>query len=308
MGRYAARRFLQIIPVFFGTTFLLFAMVWALPGDPIRALSGDKPPPPAVYEQLRQEYNLDDPLIIQYLKYMAGLFQGDFGTSFRGQEVSDIMAQAWPVTLQLAVTAFFFEIVIGLTAGILAGLRKGSFIDNLVLVSTTLVVSIPIFVLGFTAQLVFGVKLGWFPIAGVQNGWPTDYILPGLVLASVALAYLARLTRTSLVENLRTDYVRTAIAKGLPRRRVVGRHTLRNSLIPVVTLLGVDLGQLMGGAIVTEGIFNLPGIGQQIFRAIGNREGTIVVGISTALVIVFLLANLIVDLLYGLLDPRIRYE
>ncbi|HJY24441.1 MAG TPA: ABC transporter permease, partial [Actinomycetes bacterium] len=232
----------------------------------------------------------------------------DFGTSFRGQEVADIMAQAWPVTLKLALTAFFFEIVIGLTAGIMAGLRKGRFIDNLVLVTTTLVVSIPIFVLGFTAQLVFGVKLGWFPIAGVQNGWPTDYILPGLVLASVALAYLARLTRTSLVENLRSDYVRTAIAKGLPRRRVVGRHTLRNSLIPVVTLLGVDLGQLMSGAIVTEGVFNLPGIGQQIFRAVGNREGTIVVGISTALVLVFLFANLIVDILYGLLDPRIRYE
>ena len=308
MGRYAARRILQIIPVFIGTTFLIFAMVWALPGDPIRALSGDKPPPPAVYEQLRQEYNLDDPLIIQYLKYMAGLFQGDFGTSFRGQEVADIMAQAWPVTLKLALTAFFFEIVIGLTAGIMAGLRKGRFIDNLVLVTTTLVVSIPIFVLGFTAQLVFGVKLGWFPIAGVQNGWPTDYILPGLVLASVALAYLARLTRTSLVENLRSDYVRTAIAKGLPRRRVVGRHTLRNSLIPVVTLLGVDLGQLMSGAIVTEGIFNLPGIGQAIFRAVGNREGTIVVGISTALVLIFLFANLIVDILYGFLDPRIRYE
>jgi oligopeptide transport system permease protein len=308
MGRYAARRILQIIPVFFGATFLIFAMVWALPGDPIRALSGDKPPPPAVYEQLREQYNLDDPLIIQYLKYMAGLFQGDFGTSFRGQEVSAIMADAWPVTVQLALTAFFFEIVIGLSAGILAGLRKGSFIDNLVLISTTLVVSIPIFVLAFTAQLVFGVKLGWFPIAGVQNGWPTDYILPGLVLASVALAYLARLTRTSLVENLRSDYVRTAIAKGLPRRRVVGRHTLRNSLIPVVTLLGVDLGQLMSGAIVTEGVFNLPGIGQQIFRAVGNREGTIVVGISTALVLVFLFANLIVDILYGLLDPRIRYE
>jgi oligopeptide transport system permease protein len=308
MGRYAARRILQIIPVFIGTTFLIFTMVWALPGDPIRALSGDKPPPPAVYEELRQRYNLDDPLIIQYLKYMGNLFQGDFGTSFRGQEVSAIMADAWPVTVKLALTAFVFEIVIGLTAGILAGLRKGRFIDNLVLVSTTLVVSIPIFVLGFTAQLVFGVKLGWFPIAGVQNGWPTDYILPGLVLASVALAYLARLTRTSLVENLRSDYVRTAIAKGLPRRRVVGRHTLRNSLIPVVTLLGVDLGQLMGGAIVTEGIFNLPGIGQAIFRAVGNREGTIVVGISTALVLIFLFANLIVDLLYGLLDPRIRYE
>src|SRR5215207_10628521 len=143
MGRYAARRFLQIIPVFIGTTFLIFFMVWALPGDPIRALSGDKPPPPAVYEQLRAQYNLDDPLIIQYLKYMVNLIQGDFGTSFRGREVSDIMADAWPVTVKLALTAFVFEIVIGLTAGILAGLRKGRFIDNLVLVSTTLVVSIP---------------------------------------------------------------------------------------------------------------------------------------------------------------------
>jgi len=308
MGRYVARRLLQIIPVFVGTTFLIFFMVFSLPGDPIRALSGDRPFPPSVLAELRDRYNLNDPFIVQYGKYMANLAQGDFGTSFRGREVREIMAEAWPVTVKLALTAFVFEIIIGLLAGVLAGLRRGSFLDNLVLISTTIIVSIPVFVLGFMAQLTLGVKFAIFPIAGVQDGWPKGYLLPGLVLAAISLAYLARLTRTSLVENLRADYVRTAIAKGLPRWRVVGRHTLRNSLIPVVTLLGVDVGTLMGGAIITEGIFNIPGIGQQVFRSVRSQEGTVVVGITTVLVLIYLFANLVVDVLYGMLDPRIRYE
>jgi oligopeptide transport system permease protein len=308
MGRYVARRLLQIIPVFFGTTFLIFAMVFFLPGDPIRALAGDKPQPPAVTAALRDRYNLDDPLLVQYAKYVWNLLHFDLGQSFRGRDVSDIMAETWPVTVKLALTAFVIELVVGLLAGVLAGLRRGSFIDNLVLISTTLIVSVPVFVLGFTAQIVFGVKLGLFPVAGIQDGWPESYILPAIVLASTSLAYLARLTRTSLAENLRSDYVRTAVAKGLPRWRVVGVHTLRNSLIPVVTLLGVDLGALMGGAIITEGIFNIPGIGRQVFNSVRTQEGFVVVGISTVLVLVYLFANLLVDLLYGLLDPRIRYE
>ena len=308
MGRYVARRMLQIIPVFFGTTFLIFAMVFALPGDPIRALAGDKPQPPAVTIALRDRYNLDDPLLVQYGKYIWNLFQFDLGTSFRGREVSDIMAETWPVTVKLALTAFVIEIVIGLLAGVLAGLRRGSFLDNLVLISTTLVVSVPVFVLGFTAQILLGVQWRIFPVAGLSDGWPRSYILPAVVLASISLAYLARLTRTSLTENLRSDYVRTAVAKGLPRWRVVGVHTLRNSLIPVVTLLGVDLGSLMGGAIITEGIFNIPGVGRQVFNSVRTQEGFVVVGISTVLVLVYLFANLIVDLLYGVLDPRIRYE
>jgi peptide/nickel transport system permease protein/oligopeptide transport system permease protein len=307
MGRYVARRLLQAVPVFIGTTFIIFALVYALPGDPIRALSGDKPVSPAVYAELQSRYNLDDPLLVQYAKYMGGLVQGDFGQSFRGREVSDIMSERFPVTVKLALVAFAFEIVVGIAAGVLAGLRKGSFIDNLVLLSTTLVVSIPVFVLGFTAQIVLGVKLHWFPIAGVSQGW-YSYLLPGLVLGAISLAYVARLTRTSLVENLRSDYVRTATAKGLSRQRVVGRHALRNSLIPVVTYLGIDLGALMGGAIITEGIFNLPGIGQQVFLSIRAQEGPVVVGIVTALVLVFIVANLVVDLLYAVLDPRIRYE
>ena len=217
------------------------------------------------------------------------------------------MAERFPVTVRLTLFAFAFELVLGLLAGVLAGLRRGSFVDNLVLVTTVAVVSIPVFVLGFTAQILFGVKLGWLPIAGLYQGW-TSYLLPGMVLGALSLAYVARLTRTSLVENLRADYVRTATAKGMPRSRVVGRHALRNSLIPVVTFLGVDLGALMGGAIVTEGIFNIPGVGQQVFLSIQQQESTVVVGIVTALVLVFILANLLVDVLYAVLDPRIRYD
>ena len=307
MGRYIARRLLQAIPVFLGTTFLIFALVFAIPGDPIRALSGDKPISKSVYDELQNRYHLNDPFLIQYGKYMAGLVHGDFGQSFRGREVTEIMKERFPITIKLALFAFGFEILIGISAGVLAGLRRGSFMDNLVLISTTLIVSVPVFVLAFTAQIMLGVKLGWFPIASLNEGYKS-YLLPGFVLASLSLAYVARLTRTSLVENLRSDYIRTAVAKGLPRKRVVGRHALRNSLIPVVTYLGIDLGALMGGAIVTEGIFNIPGIGQQVFQSIRAQEGPVVIGITTALVLVYITANLLVDVLYGVLDPRIRYE
>lgn len=318
MGRYFIRRVLQFIPVFLGATLLIFALVFALPGDPIRALAGERPQPASVQQQLRDEYDLDDPLLVQYGKYIGflrdddsgtynGLLQGNFGTNFRGRPVSEIMAQRLPVSIRLALLAFVFETIMGLLAGILAGLRKGSFLDNLVLVTTVAVISIPIFVLGFVAQLVVGVELGWLPIAGLRSGW-TSYVLPAIVLASVSLAYIARLTRTSLVENLRTDYVRTATAKGLPRTRVVGIHTMRNSMIPVVTYLGIDLGNLMSGAIVTETIFNLPGIGQEVFQAVQRQEGTVVVGIVTFLVLIYMVANLLVDFLYAALDPRIRYE
>lgn len=308
MGRYVVRRLLQMIPVFFGTTFLLYLAVFLLPGDPVRALFGDRTPPPNVVEAIREEYGLNDPFLVQYGKYMANLFQGDFGVTLTGRDVLDVMAETWPVTVRLALTAFFFVSVIGLVTGVLAGLRRGSAVDNLSLATTTLLVSVPIFVIGFTAQLLFGVRWPIFPVSGVAQGWPESYVLPGLVLASTGLAYTARLTRTSLVENLRTDYVRTATAKGLPRWRVVVRHALRNSLIPVVTLLGVEIGVLMSGAIVTETVFNLPGIGRAISRGIVNQEGSTVVGISTVLVLIYLVVTLLVDLLYALLDPRIRYE
>jgi ABC-type dipeptide/oligopeptide/nickel transport system permease component len=307
LGRYLIRRLLQFIPVFFGATFLIFFLVFMMPGDPIRALSGDKPLAPEVVEALRDRYHLDDPFYKQYGIYITNVMQGDFGTDFRGRPVADLMRDRLPVTIRLALLAFFFEVVIGLTAGIVAGVRKGKFFDSLVLVSTLIVIAIPIFVLGFMAQIVFGLKLGWFPISGYREGW-YSLLLPALVLASLSLAYIARLSRTSLVENLRGDYVRTAKAKGLSNRRVIGIHTLRNSLIPVVTYLAIDLGALMGGAIITETIFNLPGLGRAVFDATQSQEGTVVVGIATFLVIVYMIANLLVDVLYGVLDPRIRYD
>lgn len=307
MARYIARRLLLAIPVLIGASFLIFSMVFALPGDPIRALGGDRPISPAVQQELRDRYNLDDPLVVQYGKYVGNLLQGDLGTDFSGRPVSEILDRTVPVTVKLALVALAFEAVFGLLAGVLAGIRQKSFFDSLVLVTTTLVVSIPVFVLGFLAQYVLGLRLGLFPIAGVADGFK-GYLLPGFVLAALSLAYVARLTRTSLVENLRNDYVRTAKAKGLTPATVVGKHTLRNSLIPVVTFLGADLGTLLSGAVVTEGIFNIPGLGRAVFQAIQTQEGTVVVGIVTLFVFVYIFFNLVVDVLYAALDPRIRYE
>ena len=307
MGRYVLRRLLQMIPVFFGATLLIFLMVYALPGDPIESLFGERAADPAVVAQLRDEYNLDEPLWKQYLLYIQGVLTLDFGTTFSGQPVIDSLARAFPVTIRLALVAFVLQILIGIPIGLVAGLRRGKFFDASTLASTLVVISIPIFVIGFVLQFFIGVKLGWVkPTVG--GGAPLkDYLLPGFVLGSLSVAYVLRLTRTSVAENLRADYVRTATSKGLPRQRVVTVHLLRNSLIPVVTFLGADLGTLMGGAIVTESIFNIPGVGFTIFRAIRLGEATTVVSFVTVLVMVYLIANLIVDLLYAVLDPRIRY-
>ncbi|MEV6775995.1 ABC transporter permease [Streptomyces syringium] len=306
MGRYVIRRLLQMIPVFIGSTFLIFFMVYAL-GDPIAALFGDKAPDPATAARIRKDLYLDEPLWKQYLHYMGQILTGDFGTAFNGMKVTELMKSAFPVTLRLTVVALLFEILVGITLGVLSGLRRGRSVDTSVLLLTLIVVSIPTFVSGYVLQFLLGVKWGWVS-PSVSPAAPFDeLILPGLVLALTSLAYVTRLTRTSIAENSRADYVRTAVAKGLPRRRVVTRHLLRNSLIPVVTFIGTDIGALMGGAIVTERIFNIHGVGYQLYQGILRQNSPTVVGFVTVLVIVFLLANLLVDLLYAVLDPRIRY-
>lgn len=307
MGRYVIRRLLQMIPVVIGTTFLIFVMVWALPGDPFAGKCGDRQCPDSYIAQKSAELGLDDPLPVQYVRYMGKLVTGDFGETVSGVSVTERLADAYPTTLKLAAMAIALEIVIGIVAGVVAGVRKGSYIDNLVLVSTLFVISIPVFVIGSLAQFIFGVQLGWFPTSGF-DGTVYSLLLPTFVLASLSLAFLARMMRTSLVENLRSDYVRTATAKGLAPSRVIGVHAVRNSLIPVVTLIGADFGGFLGGAIVTEGIFNVNGVGGLIFRSIRTREGAMVTGAVTVLVLVFLLVNLFIDLLYAALDPRIRYD
>ncbi|MFF0547892.1 ABC transporter permease [Streptomyces sp. NPDC004311] len=306
MGRYVIRRLLQMIPVFIGSTFLIFFMVYAL-GDPVAALFGDKAPDPATAARIRKDLYLDQPLWKQYLHYMGQIFQGDFGTAFNGQSVTELMASAFPVTLRLTLVAIFFEVVIGITLGVLSGLRRGKTVDTSVLVLTLVVISVPTFVTGYLLQYVFGVKWGWVRPTVSPDAPLNELILPGIVLALVSLAYVTRLSRTSIAENVKADYVRTAVAKGLPRHRVVTRHLLRNSLIPVVTFIGTDIGALMGGAIVTERIFNIHGVGYQLYQGILRNNSPTVVGFVTILVIVFLLANLLVDLLYAVLDPRIRY-
>jgi oligopeptide transport system permease protein len=306
VGKYIIRRLLQMIPVIIGVTFIIYASVFAL-GDPTVGRCGERACPEGYIAKFKADYNLDKPLIIQYLLYMGNLVRGDLGTNFFGNKVIDELAARWPVTLKLGTMAVVIESVIGITAGVLAGIRRGKFIDNLVTVSTLFLISIPIFVIGSFAQLIFGVRLGWFPVTATQ-GTTYQLILPAFVLASASVAYIARLMRANLGENLRADYVRTAKAKGLSNRRTIGVHTLRNSLIPVITFIGIDIGALMGGAIVTERIFNINGIGNFLYRSITQKDGTSVVGTVLCLVLIYLLVNLIVDVLYGFLDPRISHD
>jgi oligopeptide transport system permease protein len=308
MGRYVVRRLLQMIPVLLGATFIVYCAVFALPGDPFAGKCGDRPCPPSYIAAKTAEFNLNDPLLVQYVKFLGNLFTGNLGNTFTGQAIRDLIVVAYPTTMKLAFVAIMFELFVGIGLGILAGLKKGKFTDNFLTIGTLIVISIPVFVIGFVLQYVLTIKFPIFPTTVAAGApWP-DLILPGLVLASLSLAYVARLTRTSLVENVRSDYVRTATAKGLPRRSIIGKHALRNSLIPVVTFIGADFGALLGGAIVTEGIFNINGIGGLTFRSIRAREGATTTTIVTLLVLVFLIVNLLVDLLYAYLDPRIRYE
>lgn len=308
MGAYVVRRILQMIPVVIGATFIIYAMVFSLPGDPTAALCGDRGCPPALQQEIAEKYHLDDNVFTAYGKYAAALAQGDFGDNVRGNPVSADLIDRYPVTAKLAVMALAIEAVIGILAGALAALRKNGFLDNVILVSTLLLISTPIFVVGGLSQYFFGVKLGIFPVTVSRDAGIYDLLMPALVLGSASVAYVARLTRTNLAENLRADYVRTAKAKGLTPRRAIGLHALRNSLIPVVTFIGYDFGALLGGAIITERIFNIRGVGGYIFQGINQRDGFAVVGAVTALVIVYLIVNLVVDLLYGVLDPRIAHD
>ena len=308
MLRYIGRRLLQTIPVFFGATFLIFAMVYLMPGDPVAALGGDRGLSEAAAAQIRAQYNLDKPFWMQYLLYLKGVFTLDFGTAFNGQKVTSIMATAFPTTAKLAIYALAIETILGISLGVIAGMRRGKWFDSTILVVSLLLISVPTFVLGFVLQYVLGVQLAILPTTASASVDLRSLTMPAMVLGGVSLAYVIRLTRQSVSENVSADYVRTARAKGLSNGVVMTRHILRNSLIPVATFIGGDLGALMGGAIITEGIFNIHGVGGTLWSAIIKGEPQTVVSVTTVLVLVYIIANLIVDLLYAVLDPRIRYE
>ena len=318
MLKYVLRRIFQMIPVFLGVTLLLFTLriPGFLPGDPIRLITGERELTPALRAQIEEENHLNKPLYVQYGYYISGILQGDLGTSFqKNRAVVDIFADKFPNTARLAISAILVEIVIGLLAGIISAVRQYSFWDVLVTLSTSILVSVPVFWLGMLLQMFFGIKLKeWtggalsLPMSGM--GSPPDLlhlILPSITLASVSTAYVARIMRSQMLEAMGQDYIRTAMAKGLSERVVVFKHALKNALIPVVTFIGIDLGALMAGAILTESVFSWPGVGREIYLAVMQRDWPVVMGGVVIVVIIVMLVNLLVDISYAILDPRIRY-
>ncbi|TPF78170.1 MULTISPECIES: ABC transporter permease [unclassified Bifidobacterium] len=307
MGKYLLRRILQMIPVVLGTTFLVYALVFLLPGDPVKAMFGDKPINEAVAAQIRAEYHLDQPFIVQYFIYLKNALTLDFGNTFAGQPVIDEITRAFPVTIKLGLMAFCFEAIFGVIFGIISGLKKGKWYDTVILIVSLLLISVPTFVTGFVMQYLLGIQWSILPVTAGADPTFFDLLMPAMVLGSVSMAYIIRLTRSEISSNIAEDYVRTARAKGMSNGQVMLRHVLRNSLIPVVTYLGQDIGALMGGAMITEQIFNIHGIGFLTYQSILKGEANLVVSIVTLLMLIFVVCNLIVDMLYAALDPRIRY-
>jgi ABC-type dipeptide/oligopeptide/nickel transport system permease component len=304
---FILRRILQLIPVIIGVTLILFILLYVLPEDPAKLIL-QKGASPEALSNLRAKMGIDKPVYVQYWRYIKNLFSGDLGTSYRyNRSVNSIMAEHYPYSIKLALAAIIIEIILGIFAGILSAVRKYSFWDILVTISTTIAVCIPVYWLGMILQVIFGLNLKWLPMSGYGDGSIVYYILPALTLASVSTAFVARMMRSTMLEALTNDYIVTAYAKGLSRFKVVGKHAMKNALIPVVTLIGIDLGSLMGGAILTETVFNWPGIGRTIYLAILQRDAPVVIGGTIILVGIFVIMNLIVDILYAWLDPRIRY-
>jgi len=305
---FILKRILQLIPVVIGVTLILFLLFYIIPEDPARLIL-QKGASPEALANLRAKLGIDKPIYVQYWRYIKNLFSGDLGTSYRYQRsVNSILAEHYPYSIKLALAAIIIEIIIGIFTGIISAVKKYSFWDVLVTVSTTILVCVPVYWLGMVMQVIFGLKLGLLPMSGYGDGSIRYYILPALALASVSTAYVARMMRSTMLEALSNDYIVTAYAKGLSQFRVIGKHALKNALIPVVTLIGVDLGSLMGGAILTETVFNWPGIGRTVYLAILQRDAPVVIGGTIVLVMIFVVLNLLVDILYAILDPRIRFE
>jgi ABC-type dipeptide/oligopeptide/nickel transport system permease component len=320
MLQYIGRRVLQFIPVFLGVTLMLFILTRVIPGDPVAMMSGQRAQSPAILAAMRHAYGLDLPLPQQYLKYLSDILHGDFGRSIAtGRLVSDIFIEKYPYTVRLALAAIIIEIVVGISAGVVSAVKQYSFWDVSVTLSTSLLVSLPVFWLGMLLQMFFGIWLknwtnGQFYLpmsgAGTPGGPFPSYvylILPAITLASVSTAYAARIMRSQLLEVNGSDYIRTARAKGLSEGAVLWRHAIKNALIPVVTFIALDLGAMMAGAILTETVFNWPGIGYAIYTAINKRDWPVVIGSTIIVTMVYMVINLVVDISYAFLDPRIRY-
>ncbi|MBT9258219.1 MAG: ABC transporter permease [Clostridiales bacterium] len=312
MTRYLFRRLLALIPVLLGVSILVFLILHLTPGNPAEVVAGPDAPPETI-AAIEKELGLDKPLYVQYFTWISKVLRGDLGKSLRSkQPVAAEIRRTFPVTLQLTVVALALAVIVSIPMGVVSAVRKDTWVDNLVRLLSFLGISVPVFAVGLLLMWVFAYKLRWLPVSGFKplttvNGW-VHIILPALTLGAPTVATVARLTRSSILETLTADYIRTARAKGLRGSAVVYRHALRNALLPVVTVLGLQFGYLLGGAVVTETIFSIPGVGRLSVQAIQTRDFPIVQGAVLVVAYAFVVINLLVDLLYTIIDPRIRYE
>lgn len=315
MLRYIAHRLLGLIPVLIGVSLLVFLSVWVIPGDVVDIMMGDEmAQSAAAIERLRAQMNLDEPIHIRYLTWIGNVLQGDFGVSLiSGEPVLDQILRRAPVNFQLMLMAMFFIIVIGIPLGTLAAYKQFTWIDNTIRIGAIFGYVIPNFWLATIAVLIVSL---YFPRSGVLNYVPFSedpianirgLLLPGLVLSLTTVTYIVRLTRSTVLDALRQDYVRTARAKGLSERIVMTVHVIPNSMIPVATVLGIQVGVLIGGLVLTEEVFMLPGIGRMILLSIESRDFMVLAGSILFVAVIFVLVNLFIDILYAFLDPRIRY-
>jgi len=306
---FILRRLAALLPVLLGVTLVVFAMLWLAPGDPLLALVGESAQgmSKSALEELRRAHGLDRGPLVQYLGYIADLARGDLGVSVRsGQPVSQEVLSRFPATLLLAGSAMLVAVALGLTLGVLAAVYRRSVVDHLAVLLALLGVSVPVFWSGLLLMLLFALDLGWLPASGYGT-WK-HLVLPALAVGFSSAAFIARITRASMIETLRQDYVRTATAKGLGKCAVRLRHALRNALLPVVTVVGLQFGGLLGGAVLTETVFAWPGIGRMLVDAIGARDLPLVQGSVLFIAVMFILMNLLVDVSYAVLNPKVRYE
>lgn len=305
---FTLRRLLLVVPALFGASVIVFFSVFALPGDPATMLGGRGQVSEEARQALEEKYHLDEPVWKQYGLWLSSVARGDLGDSIATRRpVSDMLGDALPNTLRLATAALLIEAVVGISVGVIAAVSRRRFVDVLVIVTTTIIVAIPLYVLGTALQYMLGLRWDLLPVSGVDQGL-RSWILPATVLALASLAYVSRLTRTSLADTEHEGYVEMAVAKGLAPSRVMLNHRLRNALVPVVTFLAIDFGVLLGGALFVETIFNINGMGQLTVRAITQRDVNVIVGCTIVFVIGYLLANLLADVLIAILDPRVRDE
>ena len=304
MGTYLLRRLVQSALILLGISFVTFFLLYVLPADPVRQIAGRAATAETV-ESIRAELGLDQPFLVQYGRYLAGLVQGDLGRSYlQRTEVSELIAARLPPTLLLMAAGIGAELVIGLTLGIIAALRRGSAVDNTLMVASFVAVSAPQFVVSLLVLYVFAVQLGWFPIGGY--GTPAHLVLPALTLGLLGSGWYARMMRSSMIDVLAQDFVRTARAKGLTRRRVILRHALPNAILPIIAMIGIDIGIFMGGLVVVESVFGWPGIGQLAWQAIQRVDIPIIMGVTLVSATAIVLGNLLADTLTPFIDPRIR--